>query len=338
MPTTPSNIQFLRGATAVLALAALAGCSGTASYAPSSAAPALVALGGESASPQARAELRFVDPAAVKAQISVAAYDTSASTAVQVFNANNKPNKAALCQITSIGEGINALGVDSAGNLWVPQGLGTGGVPVIQEFKPSCGALVTTLSDSNGQPAGIAFSSKGTTYVNNILGPSSSAGNVAVYPKGKKTPSNYLTNANIFLAAGVGVNSKDDVYVPYYSPASTTGLFVFAGGKMPAKNVKNFALGNPGAPTFDKKDNLVITDDSDQTLNVYAPPYTGKPKVFPLKGSSPQCSFNKAQTNLACGDKTNTSVDVYAYPSGKYLYSFNKGLSATVIGVVQSPI
>ena len=93
--------------------------------------------------------------------------------------------------------------------------------------------------------------------------------------------------------------------------------------------MKNFALGNPGSPAFDKKDNLIVTDDSNQTLNVYAPPYTGKPKVYQLKGSSPQCTLNKAQTNVACGDKTNSSVDVYAYPSGKYQYSFNKGLSGS---------
>jgi hypothetical protein len=41
---------------------------------------------------------------------------------------------------------------------------------------------------------------------------------------------------------------------------------------------------------------------------------------------------------VACGDKTNGSVDVYAYPSGKYQYSFNKGLGGQVIGVVQAPI
>jgi hypothetical protein len=285
-----------------------------------------------------RQQLRFVDPATVKAQISVSSYATSASAPVSVFAGNDKKNKAAFCQISSVGEGINALGVDAAGNLWVPEGAGTKGAPDILEFAPSCGKLMLTLSDTNGQPAGIAFASNGTAYVNNILGPSSAAGNVAIYPKGKTKASKYLTDKNFFLVAGVGVDSKDDVYVTYYSPASTTGLMLFSGGKMPGKPVKNFALVNPGAPTFDKKDNLIVTDDSNQTLNVYAPPYTGKPKAYPLKGSSPQCTLNKAQTNVACGDKTNAAVDVYAYPSGEYQYSFNKGLSGSVIGVVQSPI
>jgi hypothetical protein len=336
-----STPRHTRAVLALAGITAVAACSNNGSaYAPQATTPAFVALGSldrGTASPDARG-LRFVDPAAVKAQISVSAYDTSNSAPVSVFAAANKQNKAAFCTIASVGTGINALGVDSAGNLWVPEGLGTSGVPDVVEFKPSCGAVVTTLSDSNGQPAGIAFASNGTAYVNNILGPASGAGNVEVYPKGATKPSKLLTNKAVFLAAGIGVDSKNNLYLSYYNSSDAPGMLVFAGGKMPGKALKNFGLGNPGAPTFDKKDNMIVSDDSNQTLNVYAPPYTGKPKTYQLKGSSPQCSLNAAQNNVACGDKTNGSVDVYAYPSGKYQYSFNKGLGGQVIGVVQAPI
>jgi hypothetical protein len=335
-----STPRHTRAVLALAGITAVAACSNGSAYAPQATAPAFVALGSldrGAASPDARG-LRFVDPAAVKAQISVSAYDTTSSTPVSVFNAANKQNKAAFCTIASVGTGINALGVDSAGDLWVPEGLGASGEPDVVEYKPSCGAIVTTLSDSNGQPAGIAFASNGTAYVNNILGPGSTAGNVEIYPKGAKKPSKALTNLAIFLAAGIGVDSKNNLYLSYYNSSDVPGMLVFAGGKMPGKALKNFGLGNPGAPTFDKKDNMIVSDDSNQTLNVYAPPYTGKPKTYQLKGSSPQCTLNAAQTNVACGDKTNGSVDVYAYPSGKYQYSFNKGLGGQVIGVVQAPI
>jgi sugar lactone lactonase YvrE len=320
-----STQRQTRAVLALAGIAAIAACSNGSAYAPQ--VPANSALG-----------MRFVDPATVKAQISVATYTTSNSTPVSVFATGNTKNKPPFCKITKVGEAINALGVDSSGNLWVPEGTGTGGVADVVEFKPNCGAVVTTLSDSNGQPAGIAFASNGTAYVNNILGASSSAGNVAIYPKGATKPSKFLTNKAVFLAAGVGIDSKNNIYLSYYDSSDSPGMLVFAGGKMPGKTLKNFALGNPGVPAFDKKDNMIVTDDSDHTLNVYAPPYTGKPKTYQLKGSSPQCSLNAAQSNLACGDKTNGSVDVYAYPTGKYQYSFNKGLSSAVIGVVQSPI
>jgi hypothetical protein len=147
----------------------------------------------------------------------------------------------------------------------------------------------------------------------------------------------FLTNPQIFFANGIGVDSKDNVYVSFFTQASTTGVMEFKGGQMPGTVLKHIKNGAPGAIAFDKTDHLIITDDAAVTLNVYAPPYDKMPKTYPIQGHSPQCSLNKAQTNLACGDKTNTAVDIYSYPAGKYLYSFNNGLTATVIGTAQDP-
>jgi hypothetical protein len=282
--------------------------------------------------------LVFVDPMTLKAQMFVAAYNPSGETPVDDYNANDSKNQKSICQITSVGEGINAIGVSAADELWIPQGLDPkSGVPDIVSYAPNCGAKGATLTDSKGQPAGIAFAPDGTRYVNNILGPSSSAGNVAVYPSGKQKPTRFLTNSEIFFANGVGADSKGNVYVSFYTATSATGVMKFTGGQMPGKVLGKIKNGAPGAIAFDKNDNLIITDDSAVTLNVYAPPYDKAPKTYPLEGHSPQCSLNKAQTNLACSDKTNTSVDVFSYPAGKYLYSFNNGLTATVIGIAQDP-
>ena len=328
------------------ALVLIAGCSSAGSpQLPSSAAPQgltthFVSI--DDHAPATRAQfgsrLVFVDPATIKGQIFVAAYNPSGSTPVNDYNTNDTKNKGTICQITSVGEGINALGVDSANELWVPQALDlNSGVPDIVSYAPNCGAAGETLSDSNGQPAGIGFASDGTRYVNNILGPSSSAGNVAVYPKGKKSPTRFLTDSKIYFANGVGVDSKDNVYVSFFTQSSTTGVMEFKGGKMPGTVLKKIKNGAPGAIAFDKSDHLIITDDAAVTLNVYAPPYDKAPKTYPIQGHSPQCSLNKAQNNLACADKTNTAVDIYSYPAGKYLYSFNNGLTPTVIGTVQDP-
>ncbi len=288
--------------------------------------------------PNATGKLVFVDPMVVAAQVYVASYDASGSTPVDDYHANDSKNNGHFCQIKSVGEGINALGVDASDELWVPQGLDLkSGKADIVSYAPNCGAEGTTLSDAKGQPAGIAFAPDGTRYVNNINGPSSTAGNVAVYPKGKTKPTRFLTNAQVFYANGIGVDSKGNVYLSFFSADSTTGVLKFKGGQMPGTLLGKIKNGAPGAITFDKADNLIITDDAAVTLNFYAPPYDKVPKVYPLQGHSPQCSLNHAQTNLACGDKTNTSVDVFAYPAGTYLYSFNKGLTATVIGTVQDP-
>lgn len=286
----------------------------------------------------APSQLVFVDPMTIKAQVYVAAYNASGSTPVDDFNAGDTKNKGDFCQIAAVGEGINAVDVDPSGELWVPQGLDTKtGKADIVSFAPSCGAEGKTLSDGKGQPAGIAFAPDGTRYVNDIQGPASSAGNVAVYPPGKTKPSRLLTNSQILLANGVGVDSKGNAYVSFYTPASKTGVMKFKDGKMPGTVLGKIHDGAPGAIAFDKNDNLIVTDDAAVTIDVYPPPYDKAPKVFPMQGHSPECSLNKAQTDLACGDKTNTSVDVYSYPAGKYLYSFNNGLTPTVIGIAQDP-
>ncbi|MEO6836122.1 MAG: hypothetical protein ABI231_09510 [Candidatus Tumulicola sp.] len=326
------------------ALTLLAGCSnsGSSQLPASSGAPGAFASfdeGVRSRTDVVRGGLVFVDPALLKAQIFVAEYNPSGSTPVKDYNAVDKLNHKGICEITSVGEGINALGVDGSNELWVPQSLDLKtNAPDVLSFAPNCGAAGVTLTGPKGQPAAIAFASDGTRYVDDILGPSSTAGNVSVYPKGKTKPARYLTNSNIFLASGIGVDSKNNVYVSFHSAASATGILLFKGGKMPGTPIANINLGAPGMLTFDKHDDMIVTDDVNLTLNVYAPPYTKVPKAYPLKGASPQCSLNAAQTNLACGDKPHTAVDIYAYPAGSYQYSFNNGLgSATVIGVVQDP-
>ena len=330
------------------ALTLLAGCSNAgSSQLPSGAGfnalrAGLVSLddGVKPVSPSANdAGLVFLEPAALKAQVYVAEYNPSGSTPVNDYQAPDLKNKNPLCQITAVGEGINSIAVDSSHELWIPQGLDPAtGNPDVISFAPNCGAAGTTLTNPKGQAAGIAFASDGTRYVLDILGPSSSAGNVSVYPKGKTKPTRFLTNPNIFLASGNGVDSKGNVYVSYHSSASATGILLFKKGLMPGKPIANINLGAPGVLTFDSHDNMIVTDDVNLTLNFYAPPYTSAPKVFPLKGASPECSLNQAQSDLACGDKKNAAVDVYSYPGGAYEYSFNKKLgSNTVIGVAQDP-
>jgi hypothetical protein len=260
----------------------LAGCSNAgSSQLPATSSPLALTTpfaSMDDRAPPMRASCRglvFVDPAMVKGQIFVSAYNPSGSIPISDYNASNQQNKGSICQITSVGEGINAIGVDGANELSVPQGLDLKtGVPDVVSYAPNCGAAGKTLSDSKGQPAGIAFAPNGTRYVNNILGPSNTAGNVAVYPPSKKKPTRFLTNSQIFFANGIGVDSKGNLHVSFFTQSSTTGVMEFKGGQMPGTVLKNIKNGAPGAIAFDKSDNMIITDDSAVTLNVYARPTT----------------------------------------------------------------
>jgi hypothetical protein len=284
--------------------------------------------------------LYFVDPVMVKAQIFVGQFGSTASLPGEVndYNGNNKKNGKPICTIGNL-TGVNGIEVDSTSELWIPNET-VSGVNQVTSQAPHCGKAGVVLQDPNGQPADIAFAASGIRYVSDIVSNGSAAGDISIYPKGATSPSGKLTNKNVFLSLGVAVDSKGNVYQSYLESGSTTGgLLEYAKGKMPAKQLKGVKITVPGTLIIDKNDNLILTDDSANTLDTYAPPYTKPPATFPLEGESIQCSLNKAESNVACADAANNAVDVYAYPAGTYMYSFNKGLnsSLTTIGIAQDP-
>jgi len=282
--------------------------------------------------------LRIVDPDTIKAQIYVGQYGVPSAPGLVNDYSSAALRKNPLCQITNL-DGVNAIEVDSTGELWIPQ-VTSGGVSEITSNAPNCGAAGTKLSDPNGQPADIAFASTGVRYVSDLLGNGSVAGDISVYPKGKTKPSSKLTNSAVFFSLGVAVDSHNNVFQSFVNQAGTKGgVLEFVGGKMPGKVVKGIKLTEPGTLIIDKSDNLIVTDQVANTLDTYAPPYTTAPATFPLKGQSIQCSINAAETNIACADRANDTADIYNYPSGTYIFSFNAKLSGTLttIGIAQDP-
>jgi hypothetical protein len=270
-------------------------------------------------------KLRYINPVTLKSQIAVSTYEHSVAAPIEVYSGGNKKNKPPFCEI-SAAQGGSELGADSSGNLWVPELNGASGPSDLLEFAPNCGKLKSTLSDP-GEAVSIAFATNGTVYVGN-----GRSGNVAVYAKRATAPSRYLTNSQFTYVDGAGVNSKGDVFVTYRNETSDTGMLEFVQGKMPGEPVR-FGLADPGSPEFDRNGNMIITDDWDDSLNVYAPPYGENPQVYSLKGSSQQCSLNKTQTAIACNDRTNRTIDVYRYPTINYEYSFSNGLEGYVEGL-----
>jgi hypothetical protein len=283
--------------------------------------------------------LRFVDPATIKAQIYVGQYGVpSAPGEVNDYKAANTKNVKPFCSIADL-TGVNAIAVDSTGELWIPQQT-PAGVNEVTSNAPGCGKAGVTLSDPNGQPADIGFAASGIDYVSDIESNGSGAGDISIYPKGATSPSGTLTNKAVFFSLGVAVDSKGNVYESFIDSAQTGGgVIEYAGGKMPGKLVKGIKIAEPGTLIIDAKDNLITTDQTALTVDTYAPPYTKAPTTFPLKGKSIECSIDKAETDIACGDVANDSADVYKYPSGTYSYSFNTGLPSTLttIGIAQDP-
>jgi hypothetical protein len=243
-------------------------------------------------------------------------------------NRQNRP--PAVCEPASSTNGIR---IDRNGNLWVPDGRAN----TVTEYAPNCGTAQLTIPDTTGEPADVAFDRRGDVYVlnlNDVSGPPT----VEVYD----TSGNHLrtlSDPSFGVLFGVESDRAGDVFVSNLTTSNVGNVVEFPGGKMPGTALKGVRLGLPGAPAFDGKSNLIISDWFNGTIDVFAPPYDGAPDTSPLMGAAIWCPLGHAKKRIFCGDAENGSIDVYAYPGGTYLYSYTASLSpsALVTGVAPDP-
>lgn len=226
---------------------------------------------------------------------------------------------------------VTSIGVDGSGKLWVPgfkYGYYTYGTA---SYAPNCGKQGITLQDSS-QPLGIAFGNMGTNYV--LEG----ADDVAVFKKGQTVASDSLLLPSYVEPAGIGADQKGNVFASF-EEASEGQVVEFVAGKNPGVILPAVTLGFPGASIlFDKKLNMIIPDNMNNSLSIWKPPYNGKPKSFPLKGTPWQCSLSPEETRIVCTNYSG-SIDFYYYPSMQYEFSISRDLyrSKYVSGVAYDP-
>lgn len=300
----------------------LSGCSGGTTGLPSAA------IG-----PQSLAMRGAVAPLAKAAHgVYVVTGTPSGQYVINEYALNDSGNGAPICSInagTSIFPGD--LATDKKGNLWVPT-IATPSISSVWEvveYAPGCGAPGKALADSGvGQPSGVAFDSKGNTYVANEVNGSFGPGNVAVYRPGKTAPSKILTSPLIgaFVSA-IAIDAADDVYVSCDTSSLRTQVVEFKNGKGTgtAVNVSGFSV--ISGITFDKHQNMILTDYSLVQDEVYAPPYSGAPTAtIPLaSGSSPLFSKLNKSNNVLYVTGT-TGLNVYSYPAGTFKYAVTNGI------------
>jgi sugar lactone lactonase YvrE len=253
------------------------------------------------------------------------------ASSVYWFKANDRTNQPPV--VCEPAESTNGIRIDSSGNLWVPNGIAN----TTTEYAPHCGAAKLTIADPTGEPADVAFDRRGHVYIMN-LNDRSGPPTVNVYTASGK-PLRTLGDPSFHDTEGVASDTKGDVFVSNLTTGNVGTVVEFPQGKMPGKQLSGVSLGLPGVPAFDSHNNLVIGDWEQLTINVFAPPYASSPKTYPMMGPSIWCPLDRQERHIYCGDGGNGSIDVYAYPSGKYLYSDTADLSpsALVTGVAPDP-
>ena len=277
------------------------------------------------------------DEPATDAELYVSSFK---ATSIAGYAAPNRNNRGPVCTVPGLRE-VNGIGVDPSGTVWVPQQTSPTGPEFIASFGRHCGPRGVVLTDLTGFPFGIAFGSQGTKYVQNVQDFGSKPGEVVVYAHGATSPTGTLSDPAFTLVNAVGVDRNDNVFVMYVTHDQTAAITEFPKGKMPGKPLRGFKM--PGVPggtlLFDAHRRLVVDNLSTRNVSIFAPPYDGSPQRFRLRGTSWQCALNPAETRIACADYENGVIDIYAYPSGEFLYDISTGLLAveTVVGVAYDP-
>ncbi len=210
----------------------------------------------------------------------------------------------------------------------------------IDTFGPNCGARGPTLHESFGIPTDVAVDNKsGRVYVTWYPPTGSGGGGIIVYDRGSIYPTRLLANSAIIGSSGVAVDSLGNVFLSGQNTA--TNIVEFPGGRQNGSTVLSPpGLNYPFGLEFDRNNNLIVSNLGNNTITVYAPPYSAAPTLtIPAKGFTFHCKLDKPNVNLYCSDYTNSSVDVYAYPSGTYEYSITNGLKQAnvVFGIAVDP-
>jgi hypothetical protein len=124
---------------------------------------------------------------------------------------------------------------------------------------------------------------------------------------------------------GVAVDANGDVFASYSTSGSAGAIVEYTGGLAGcSKTVLGVSLGVPGALVLDKRANLVVCDETNEAVDIIAPPYSqisshlgGGQRPPSLQYEMPVAvSINKNNTLAYVTDWVAHKVDVVTYPAG----------------------
>jgi hypothetical protein len=227
--------------------------------------------------------------------------------------------------IGKITDGIKwpeGLATDKKGNLYVANRHGN----TITVYPPGATSPSLTLTESD-KPDDVAVGSNGYVYAGDA------DGGIDVYSPGGTSPIRRLTNSGLAnTVSGVGVDASNDVYATGYGQ-SGPAVVEFASGSGSGTNLGLTGLKNPAGVIIDKNNNLVVSDHKRHEILIYPPGQTS-PSGTIRTGSPVRSALNKAE-NLIFVPQTDEYVNVYDYPSGKYVLNYSAG--GATLGVAVFP-
>jgi len=230
-------------------------------------------------------------------------YDTSTITIYSSSGAQKG-------QITSGLFNPERLFVDASGSVYATNiGYNGSNKNSITGYKAGQTTPFLTITNGVNRPTGLTVDAAGTVYCANV-------GNdtITVYPKGQTSPS--LTISVASSPEYLATDSKDNLYaqvgteVEEFAPGSTTG-----------KNL-NLNVGSPGALEVDKSGNIIVLDDSSDTIDYIPAGQTNPSKKISVTGFPFGLALSKDNKTLYVSVETSAGPFVIAdiaYPNGTSL-------------------
>jgi sugar lactone lactonase YvrE len=230
-------------------------------------------------------------------------YNTSAIT---IYSSSGKQTG----QITSGLFNPERLFVDKQGAVYATNiGYNGSNKNSITGYKPGQTTPFITITNGVSRPTGLTVDAGGTVYCANV-------GNdtITVYPKGQTSPSLTINVASSpeYLAT----DSKDNLYAQV-----GTGVEEFAPGSKTGKNL-NLNVGSPGALEVDKSGNIIVLDDSSDTIDYIPAGQTNPSKKISATGFPFGLALSADNKTLYVSVETNSGPFVIAdipYPNGTSL-------------------
>jgi hypothetical protein len=314
------NAFHLLFGVAAAALAA-AGCGGGGSP----IAPSYIQPAAQHVKPAWRREA----PATARGGVYIAQANGASDGDVFGYPPQNRRNAGPSCSIDGQTFEQTQIAADRTGRIYLPQA-STG---TIRIYAPRCGKLLRTISDPGGFDLSVAVD--GAKFY--------AAGGTHVSSCSVKGCTNNLSDGSIFQLASVAVDHSGNVWASYYNQSFAPSLIVWVRAAMPGRVVSGYVNPNaPGGLIFDQHDNLI----SVETIFPFAFLYSCNAgtascintNTIQLHAGSAFGSLNARNTDIQITDYANDAVDVYAYPSFSYKYSYDNGLMSTysVQGIVQT--
>ena len=199
--------------------------------------------------------------------------------------------------------------VDSKHNLWVANN----GANNILEFARGATSPSNTLSDPGAGPLDVTICGRDTIYV-----AGSNSTSIEVYTKGRTSPTRSLTYAGSQQTDALTCDAAGNVFATVVV-SFHGGVVEFPGGKQRGATLLPISLSGPGGIKPDDAGNLLVDDQSAQTITEYTE--AGAPTGSAIHTASDCINFGVMRNSKIVG----CAVYAASGTSGGQSYAFPVG-------------